>query len=225
MFKNILVPTDGSRLSVKAVKHAVKLAKSLGAKITGFYAAPDLGSTYYGDGYILRAPSAKVQAEFADKQARKCLSAIEVEAAVEKVPCEVFHVVSDSPYEAIIDAAKKKKCDLIRHGAGQRNPEGPGPQQDPGAGLPLAAGCACALRAPTVSSARIKTIRAENTVMDKNKDRAGVLYKIVDCTRMAIHPCAIDDPRGRLLVRATSQPYLPWKFGLRFSMNARRPSR
>ncbi len=113
MFKHILVPTDGSKLSVKAAKQAVKLAKSLGARITGFYAAPDFSSTYYGDGYILRAPSAKVQAESAQKQARKCLSAIEVEAEVEKVACEVFHVVSDSPYEAIIDAAKKKKCDLI----------------------------------------------------------------------------------------------------------------
>lgn len=113
MFKHILVPTDGSKLSVKAAKQAVKLAKTLGAKITGFYAAPDYSSTYYGDGYILRAPSAKEQAESAQKQARKCLSVIEVEAEVEKVPCEVFHVVSDSPYEAIIDAAKKKKCDLI----------------------------------------------------------------------------------------------------------------
>ena len=113
MYKHILVPTDGSKLSVKAAKQAVKLAKALGAKITGFHAAPDFSSTYYGDGYILRAPSAKGQAEFAQKQARQCLSAIEVEADVEKVACEVFHVVSDSPYEAIIDAAKKKKCDLI----------------------------------------------------------------------------------------------------------------
>jgi len=113
MFKHILVPTDGSKLSAKAAKQAVKLAKALGAKITGFHAAPDIGSTYYGDGYILRAPSAKSQAEFVQEQARKCLSTIEVEAEVEKVPCEVFHVVSDSPYEAIIDAAKKKKCDLI----------------------------------------------------------------------------------------------------------------
>ena len=113
MFKHILVPTDGSMLSAKAAKQAVKLAKALGAKITGFYAAPDYTSTYYGDGYILRAPSAKAQAEVAEKQARKCLSTIEVEAKVGKVPCEVFHVVSDSPYEAIIDAAKKKKCDLI----------------------------------------------------------------------------------------------------------------
>ena len=42
MFKNILVPTDGSKLSVKAAKQAVKLAKSLGARITGFYATPKI---------------------------------------------------------------------------------------------------------------------------------------------------------------------------------------
>ncbi len=113
MYKHILVPTDGSKLSAKTAKQAVKLAKALGAKITGFYASPEFGSTYYGDGYILRAPSAKVHAEATQKQARLCLSAIEVEAEVEKVPCEVMHVISDSPYEAIIDAAKKKKCDLI----------------------------------------------------------------------------------------------------------------
>jgi len=113
MFKHILVPTDGSKLSVKAAKQAVKLAKAMGARITGFYVAPDVSATYYGDGYILRAPSAKAQAEAAQKQARQFLSTIEVEAEVEKVACDVFSVVSASPYEAIIDAAKKRKCDLI----------------------------------------------------------------------------------------------------------------
>jgi nucleotide-binding universal stress UspA family protein len=113
MFKNILVPIDGSKLSVKAVKLAVKLAKSLDAKIIGFYATPGFGPAYYGDGYILRAPSVEAHAESMVKQARKCLSTVEVEAEVEKVPCKVIHAVSDSPYEAIIDAAKKNKCDLI----------------------------------------------------------------------------------------------------------------
>lgn len=113
MFKHILVPTDGSKLSVNAVKRAVKLAKSLGARITGFYAAPDFSSTYYGDGYILRAPAAETQAKLSQEHARRCLAAIEVEAEVEKVACEVFYTVSDNPYEAIIAAAKKKKCDLI----------------------------------------------------------------------------------------------------------------
>lgn len=113
MFKHILVPTDGSKLSVRTIKQAVKLAKAVGAKITGFYATPVYSSTYYGDGYVLRAPSAKAHAEATEIQARKCLSAVEVEAAVEKVPCAVVHVVSDSPFEAIIAAAKKNKCDLI----------------------------------------------------------------------------------------------------------------
>jgi len=43
----------------------------------------------------------------------------------------------------------------------------------------------CALRAPTVFSARIKGIRAENTVLINNKNDSGVLYKIADCARMA----------------------------------------
>lgn len=122
MFKHILVPTDGSRLSGKAAKKAVKLAKTLGARITGFYAAPDLSSSYYGDGYILRVPSAKAQTESMRKQARKFLSVLEVEAEVEKVACEVLQTVSDTPYRAIIDTAKRRKCDLIvmashgRHG-------------------------------------------------------------------------------------------------------------
>ncbi|MBE0622191.1 MAG: universal stress protein [Burkholderiales bacterium] len=114
MFKHILIPTDGSELSTKAVKQAIALAKAVGAKVTGFYATPDYTpSTYIGDGYTLRLPSPKDHAEIWKKNARKHLSTIEVEAEVEKVPCAVFHAVSDSPYEAIIAAAKKKKCDLI----------------------------------------------------------------------------------------------------------------
>ena len=114
MFKHILIPTDGSELSAKAARQAVMLAKAVGAEVTGFYAAPDYDNTaYFGAGYTLRVPSPKDHAELSQKQAREYLSTIEVEAGIEKVPCAVFHEVSDSPYEAIIDAAKKKKCDLI----------------------------------------------------------------------------------------------------------------
>jgi len=52
---------------------------------------------------------------------------------------------------------------------------------------------------------RIETIRTKNMVMDKSNNSLGLfLYKIVDCAWMAFHPCAIDDPRGRLIVRATT---------------------
>ena len=41
MYRNILVATDGSRLSAKAIIHAIALARALGAKLTAFYASPD----------------------------------------------------------------------------------------------------------------------------------------------------------------------------------------
>ena len=41
----------------------------------------------------------------------------------------------------------------------------------------------CALCAPTVFLVRIKAIRTKNTVIDKNKDGAGVLSKIADRVR------------------------------------------
>ena len=113
MYKHILVPTDGSKLSLKAARQALELAKSVGAKITAFYAMPDYSSTYYGDGHVVRVPTRESQEELAQKQARDYLSTIEVEAEVEKVPCETYYTISDSPYVAIIEAAKKKKCDLI----------------------------------------------------------------------------------------------------------------
>ena len=37
MFKNILIPTDGSTLSRKAIKAGVALARAVGARVTGFY--------------------------------------------------------------------------------------------------------------------------------------------------------------------------------------------
>ncbi len=67
----------------------------------------------------------------------------------------------------------------------------------------------CALaRANRVFRTDEKRIRTENTVMDRSDNGLGLLqlHKIVDCVRTAFRPCAIDDPRGRLLVRAIVQP-------------------
>jgi hypothetical protein len=47
-------------------------------------------------------------------------------------------------------------------------------------------GWRCALRAPTEFSARIKSIRAENTVLINSKNGYGVLYEIADCARMVL---------------------------------------
>ena len=49
MLKHILVPTDGSTLSLRAAKHAIRLAKVHGARITAFYAAPEYHANIAGD--------------------------------------------------------------------------------------------------------------------------------------------------------------------------------
>jgi hypothetical protein len=47
-------------------------------------------------------------------------------------------------------------------------------------------------------------VAANGRAKDKSNDGFGLsLYKIADCVRTAFRPCAIDDPRGRFLVRAT----------------------
>jgi hypothetical protein len=64
-----------------------------------------------------------------------------------------------------------------------------------------------AARANRVFRADEKRIRTENAVPDNDDNSLGLsLSKIVDYTRMAFHPCVIDDPRGRFRVRATSAP-------------------
>jgi nucleotide-binding universal stress UspA family protein len=57
MFKHILVPTDGSELSQKAVQKAVIFAKEIDAKITFFCAVPQFPVMYYGLGAIFDSHS------------------------------------------------------------------------------------------------------------------------------------------------------------------------
>jgi len=111
MYKHILVPVDGSKLSTKAIKTAVTLAKLTGAKVTLFYVAPDFGGVYYSEGALLAAhyTAKSFRAEVA-KQAQKVLDLAAKQATME---VETRHVISEFPYDAIVRAAAKEKCDLI----------------------------------------------------------------------------------------------------------------
>lgn len=112
MYKHILIPTDGSELSKKAIKAGIALAKAVGAKVTGFYAAPDISYTI---GYAEIAPYlSKVNLEEeAKKQAEEYLSVVGKQAQAAGVEADTAWIVHHSPYVAIIETAKKKHCDLI----------------------------------------------------------------------------------------------------------------
>jgi nucleotide-binding universal stress UspA family protein len=113
MFKNILVPIDGSSLSKKAMKKAVNLAKSLGAKVTGFHVTPEYKFNYYSE-YIPTnyMPAEELEAH-AEAIAMGHLGKLQSACESAGVKCNVSYVTSDFPAEAILKAADKHKCDLI----------------------------------------------------------------------------------------------------------------
>jgi len=121
MFKNILVPTDGSALSRKAAKHAIALAKVTGAAITGFHVAPSYKFNVYTD-YV--PPEFMLPAAYAVK-ARKVaqchLDAIKKLAESAGVKFTGQYALSDFPADAIVKAATNYRCDSIvigSHGRG-----------------------------------------------------------------------------------------------------------
>jgi nucleotide-binding universal stress UspA family protein len=113
MFKNILVPTDGSQLCQDSARSAISFAKDAGARVCAFYAKPEYPVTYYGEGALIDPTTPEQFAELADQQARENLSYIEQICADAGVPCSTVTVTSDVPYEAIIETANERGCDLI----------------------------------------------------------------------------------------------------------------
>jgi len=114
MYKNILVATDGSKLSAKAVKAAVDMARDLGAKLTGFYVMHEFPSQVYTEGASFAKYVTPKQYLATEKErAAKVLEGVEREAAKAGVDVTTTASQDQSPFEAIIEAARKRKCDLI----------------------------------------------------------------------------------------------------------------
>jgi nucleotide-binding universal stress UspA family protein len=111
MFKHILLPTDGSELSEKAVEEGIRLAKRLGAKVTGVCIIPEQHPFFY-ESEIPAEALAQIAKKY--KEAAKAyLAVIQKKAGETGVACEVGCEVNDNIYEAIIRVAKQKDCDLI----------------------------------------------------------------------------------------------------------------
>jgi nucleotide-binding universal stress UspA family protein len=99
MFKHILIPTDGSELTRKAILSGIALAKAVGAKVTGITVT--VPSQIFAD------------TKPANAIAEKYLGQIRNAAAAAGVSCSVIHAEHEQPYQAIIDATKRNDCDLI----------------------------------------------------------------------------------------------------------------
>jgi len=112
MFKHVLIPTDGSELSQKAIRIGVELAKFHGARVTGVHAIPDYHLMIAYEGAFDPVTEERIEKE-ARIRAENYLDFIKKTAAAAGVPCDTVCETSDHPYDAILKVAKAKDCDLI----------------------------------------------------------------------------------------------------------------
>jgi nucleotide-binding universal stress UspA family protein len=122
MYKHILIPTDGSALSRRAALAGVRLARALGAKVTGLFAAPAATPLVYRDSLPVGYGTTRRNAALIQRAARRHLGVVARAAKAAGVRCETVSVIDDYPADAIVAQANKRRCDLIfmashgRHG-------------------------------------------------------------------------------------------------------------
>jgi nucleotide-binding universal stress UspA family protein len=124
MYKNILLPTDGLGGCVYGTCHGVIMAKELGAKVTAVCVTKDLPLEELKKIYELEIQMANSPADLsrgARKRAEelhrelagKALEVAEKMCTDNGVECEAVHISGESPTDAVLKAAEKKRCDLI----------------------------------------------------------------------------------------------------------------
>jgi len=113
MYKHILIPTDGSALSEMAIRQGIAFARAIRAKVTALAVSPSFHLFEVDPIMVGYTPSPEQYARDSEARAEKYLAVARVEAGIAGVPCETVHATQDHVYEAIIDTACKKGCDLI----------------------------------------------------------------------------------------------------------------
>ena len=113
MFKHILLPHDGSALSGKAVKRGIDFAGKINARVTAIHVVPQFMVAADVSLVPLSPALRKRLEEQAHLRAQKMLGTIARQAKTRGLRCATMSVASDFPYQQIITAARKKKCDLI----------------------------------------------------------------------------------------------------------------
>lgn len=113
MFKHILLPTDGSERSEFTAAKGVEMARQIGARVTALHVMPTYPLIAYVDwGPIDPVTEERFQQE-GKLRAETYLNNIRGVARMAGVECAMESRSSDHPWEAIIDVAKDKHCDLI----------------------------------------------------------------------------------------------------------------
>lgn len=113
MYQKILVATDGSSLSKKAVSSAISLAALTGAGLVVVKVIPRYPQSYFEGGLALQAAEVgRIEQQWAE-EGQAVVDEVKKAAEAQGVKTRALIVKSDVVSDAIIAAAKKNKCELI----------------------------------------------------------------------------------------------------------------
>ena len=111
MFQKILVPTDGSELSEKAIQGAIDIASKINGAIVALCVSqpypysPLSEGAIAGDAVGFENRSLEVATDHVER--------VKDAASKVNVPCETVVTKSFEPYKDIVEIAKKLNCDSI----------------------------------------------------------------------------------------------------------------
>ena len=113
MYRRILVPTDGSALSQKAVDSAIEQAASCGAELVALHILPD-PLPFHFDGTLRStvAHASRIETTRA-AQGEAVIEQVKAAAAKAGVVCRGVLAHGDVVADAILCAASENQCDLI----------------------------------------------------------------------------------------------------------------
>ena len=113
MYQRILVATDGSALSQKAVRTGIALAAATGAELVALNVVPRYPMSYFeGGATVSDAEIARVEQNWADK-GQAVVDRVRAAALAEGVKAKAVVARSDLVAESIMSTVRKYKCDLI----------------------------------------------------------------------------------------------------------------
>ena len=111
MYRHILIATDGSERSARAVEHGVRLARAVGAKVSILTVTESLQVLSLDA--ELSEDSRKVVVERTKERAEQTLATATDIARASGVSVEAIQREGDRPHEIILEVAEARRCDLI----------------------------------------------------------------------------------------------------------------
>lgn len=115
MFKQILLPIDGSELSLRAAKTGIELARVCGARVHVLHVVPTFQALVYMSEALVAAEPSYIEESM--KLATEYLAQVKRLAEEAGVECSGNYAVAERAHEIILQTMREKGCDLVVMGS------------------------------------------------------------------------------------------------------------